>query len=477
MHFEFVQFALRIKMSALSKDVSIDIDGETFSLVKIPDVRSQLVKRSKEDLIGSLDLASLVNDLTKLGSFIRVAYNGVAGSTKLQIKVQRVGYKITKLADKSAVTVQNFKSASNSVLQELQGTYEFLLDGLEEMALETLSLLSQVAEQMAKAAEELHTDFDTATKDVIEALEDTQTEKGCQEERKKKMKEQQQEFEMKRKQAEAFQKDALEAEEKLEKLYYEAQKREDKALASQGDVLKMITSSVSSVFKAGMSLVKNDLEKFSENLERIGTNSVYKDAMDKAYEEKMKHNEDLKKQREIRMEANQQCIEFVEQIKNCKDDESLADVAINALHNSVGALKSLSAIMMNAALFWRQMQKHCENLAKKDMQQMVESAMTKYSDEKRLKVWTSSGFKKKAVGYYSQWVALDDVCGAYILQIQDTRKDLYAYLEENPTIEQSRENVRRLAESFGDHLKLEQKKIAEKDSKEQEELKALAARK
>lgn len=462
--------------TALSKEVSVDIDGETFSLVKIPDVRSQLVKRSKEDLTGSLDLASLVNDLAKLGSFIRVAYNGVAGSTKLQIKVQKVGYKITKLADKSAVTVQNFKSASTSVLQELQGTYEFLLDGLEEMALETLSLLSKVAEQMAKAAEELHTDFEAATTDVIEALEDTQTEKGCQEDWKKKMKEEQKEFELKRKKAEELQKEANKAEEMFNKLYDEAQQREDEALASEGDILKSLSNSVSSVLGAGLSLVTGDLDKFEKNIEKIVSNSAYKDAKNQANAEKMKHLDDMKKQRELRMEANQQCIEFVERIKNCKDNDSLADVAIDALHNSVGALKSLSAIMMNAALFWRQMQKHCETLAQKDMQQMVERAM-KFPDEKRLKVWTSSTFKKKAVGYYSKWVALDDVCGEYMVQIKETRKDLYAYLEENPTIEQSRENVRMLAESFGDRLKQEQKNIADKDTKEQEEMKALAARK
>jgi hypothetical protein len=321
-------------MSTLSKDVSVSIEGETFSLVKIPDVHSQLVKRSKADLTGSLDLASLVNDLAKLGSFIRVAYNGVAGSTKLQIKVQKVGYKITKLADKSAVTVQNFKSASNSVLQELQGTYEFLLDGLEEMALETLSLLSKVAENMAKAAEELHTDFDAATTDVIEALEDTQTEKGCQEDRKQKMKDEQKEFEMQRKKAEALQKDAVEAEELFNKLYHQAQEREDEALASVGNILKSISNSLSSMLGAGVSLVKGDLEKFEENVEKIASNSIYKDAKDQANKEKMKHLDDMKKQREIRMEANQQCIEFVERIKNCKDNDSLADVAIDALHNS-----------------------------------------------------------------------------------------------------------------------------------------------
>ena len=435
------------------------------------------MKRSKEDLLnGSLDLASLVNELAKLGSFIRVAYNGVAGSTKLQIKVQKVGYKITKLADKSAVTVQNFKSASNSVLQELQGTYEFLLDGLEEMALETLSLLSKVAENMAKAAEELHTDFDAATTDVIEALEDTQTEKGCQEDRKQKMKDEQKEFEMKRKKAEALQKDAVEAEELFNKLYHQAQEREDEALASEGNILKSISNSLSSMLGAGVSLVKGDLEKFEENVEKIASNSIYKDAKDQANKEKMKHLDDMKKQREIRMEANQQCIEFVERIKNCKDNESLADVAIDALHNSMGALKLLSDIMINAGTFWRQMQKHCEALAQKDMQQMVERAM-KLPDEKRLKVWTSTTFKRKAVGYYSKWVALDDICGAYMLQIKETRQDLHAYLIENPTIGQSRENVRRLAESFGDTLKLEQKKIADKDTKEQEVIKALAAQK
>ena len=159
---------------ASSTSTEIEIEGDTYSLVSVPSASSQLVKTEKEKLLGSLDLASLVEDLGKLGNFIRVAYNGVAGYTDIQIKVQKVGYKITKLADKSAVTVQNFKSASQSILEELKGTYEFLLDGMEGMALETLSLLGSVAEDMAKAAEELQKEFEQATNDVIEALEDTQ---------------------------------------------------------------------------------------------------------------------------------------------------------------------------------------------------------------------------------------------------------------------------------------------------------------
>ena len=174
---------------ALSHKTDVEINGETFDLVAVPSPKSLMVREAKNRLLGSLDLASLVDDLGKLGNFIRVAYNGVAGNTEIQIKVQRVGYKITHLADQSAVTVHNFKRASNDVIQELQGTYQYLLDGLEEMALETLSLLTDVAKEMATAAEKLRDDFEKATNDVNNALQDTQRAKGTQEEKKKALQE------------------------------------------------------------------------------------------------------------------------------------------------------------------------------------------------------------------------------------------------------------------------------------------------
>ena len=189
----------------------IVIDGEQFNLVSIPNTESKLVQTAKGHLLGSLDLHSLVEDLGKLGNFIRVAYNGVAGDTEVQIKIQRVGYKITKLADKSAVTVHKFKGASQSVLEELKGTYQYLLDGLEEMALETLSQLTSIAKDMAAAAEELHNDFEKATADVIDALEDTQRAKGSEEERKKALEEERKEFDIKRQKAVMQQQLAIES--------------------------------------------------------------------------------------------------------------------------------------------------------------------------------------------------------------------------------------------------------------------------
>ena len=234
-------------------DSQVVINDETFDLATIPDAKSKMVLKAKELLLDSLDLQSLVDDLGKLGNFIRVAYNGVAGNTEVQINIQRVGYKVTKLADKSAVTVHQFKGASQSVLQELKSTYQYLLDGFEDMALETLSMLTDVAAEMAKAADELHSDFEKATDDVIDALEDTQKAKGAEEKQKKTREEERKDFESRMKQAEQRQKNALEAEAKAQLLYDKAQEKEDKALDKQDSLL----SAVGSIFNGMISAAGN----------------------------------------------------------------------------------------------------------------------------------------------------------------------------------------------------------------------------
>jgi len=451
-------------------DTDVVINGEHFNLVSIPDAKSKLVQNAKQEILGSLDLHSLVEDLSKLGNFMRVAYNGVAGHTEIQIKVQDVGYKITKLADKSAVTVHKFKGASQSVLQELQCTYQYLIDGLEEMALETLSQLTSIAKDMAAAADELHNDFEKAADDVKNTLEDTQRAKGSEEGRKKAREEERKEFEIKKNKAVTQQKNANEAAKQAEVFYYEAQKREDKAIDAHNGLLNTLMSAFTGTVSAAGLVALLRLEKAAEKIASIGEKLGRKEAIKIANEEKKKQMEEMQKQRDLRQEAYLQCQEFAERIKNCQDDSSLAEASIEALHSSIGALKSLSAIMMKAAMFWQQMQSHCESLAKGEMQKSLEQAM-KLDEGKRIKVWTSNGFKGKALRYYSMWVALDDVCGVYMLHIKKTRGELYSYLEDNPTIEEARENVRTLAAAFQKDLKEAQERLNE------ENMKALEAKK
>ena len=203
---------------ALSKsDSCVKIDGETFALISIPSAESRMVQSAKREFLEQLDLHNLADGLGKLGKFMRLAYDGMAGHTVLQIKVQRVGYKIT--AGKSATTVYQFKETSQDVLEELQTTYQFLLEGLENATVISLSMMADKAAGMAEAAEELRNDFDQAKDDVISALEDTQTAKGDQEKIKKILDEEREEFEKKKTKAEELKEIARKAEEEAKELY------------------------------------------------------------------------------------------------------------------------------------------------------------------------------------------------------------------------------------------------------------------
>ena len=173
-----------------------------------------------------------------------------------------------------------------------------------------------------------------------------------------------------------------------------------------------------------------------------------------AREEKLLHLEEMKKQREIRSKALQDIAEFTKQIENCEDDANLAEVAIGALHKPMSGLQQLSAIMMKAALFWKQIQVHCEQLAKEKMQRMITMAMKKPKKD-RLRVWTSNGFKTQAIKHHAQWVALDDVCAIYMGRIKETQSELYAYLTENLTLTEAQQKVHELAKVFGKELEME----------------------
>ena len=331
--------------------LEIEIEGENYRLDAVPVDTSSVVVAEKEKLLGAVNLKTLINDLSRVGAFIRIVSNGVGAAgpkfAQLQIEIQRLGYDLTKLCDKSALTVVNFKNTSSTVLTtDLLETSEYLLENLEEIAIETLSTVSKIAGKMEKAALELHDDFEQKAGKMEKALEYIQHEQ-CS-----------------------------------------AVKMEKSALELHHD------------FHQG--------------------------------------------------------------------------VAVEALHHSIVALKALTVVMMQASQFWKYMCDHCHSLADSEMQQLVETTIKLWIEEKWRKVWTSKGFKRKTIRLNAGWVALHSVCSVYIEQIKQLQRDLYQYLKENPTWEESRMNLKSLAETFLSDLKQEQKAIydmafeAEKEIKEYE---------
>ena len=125
--------------------------------------------------------------------------------------------------------------------------------------------------------------------------------------------------------------------------------------------------------------------------------------------------------------------------------------------------------MMKAALFWEKLQEHCQSLAESEIQNQVEGAL-KLPEEKRLKVWMSKGFKKRVIEFYAGWVALNDVCTKYIEQIKLAQRELYEYLTENSTYEQSRRLIPQLVKEFEADLKAAQRAIAYRSTAAEEEM-------
>lgn len=390
----------------MTEQALVIIGDETFSLTEIPP-SGALVEQQRNLLLGYVDLQSLVTDLDMVGYFLRIAYNGVVGFTELQIKIRAIGYDLTKLYSRSAGTVAKFKQASVRILSGLQCTYHFLVEAFENVALETLSKASDDAKEMAAEANTLHKDFEKESECIEEALKCMMRTKGSAEERKE-LKLKSAEFEITKVWGQEDKKTAEQDYELLVKKYEDAE-----AI----DPLKALQHTLLSPFTRGEQ-AKSDLALPQEAQEQV-----------------LKHPEEMRKQR---------LCDFKTCTENYEDDSELPDIAVDALHEAMSSLKKLSVVMLKAFYFWKQMQVHCEQLAKVQMKNSITTAM-KMPKEDRIRMWTSQGFKKQVVEHYAQWVALGNVCDSYMVKILETQKDLYKYLQENPTRLEAIRTIRELA--------------------------------
>ena len=450
----------------MGDELQVVIKDTTYSLVELPRTDTQLVVAERAKLLGQIDLKTLVQDLGRVGKCIRVAYNGVTAAgpkfTELQIEVQDLGYDVTKLCDKSAITVSKFKRACTTILSDLQTTYEYLLDNFEDLALETLAAVSEIAGQMAAAAEELHKDFDEEAMKVRGVAKKTKREQGAQAILVQDKMQEEKDLKVRHEHQQKVLENARKAEEEAERTYREYEMKEDEAIENLGDggnVLAKFVNGLTSKF-LGARLFGDDP---GTKQQKVGH-----------WKEKKREALEKRKEREsMRKEAYQQLTDFAVSIERCNGEKEMAEAAVKALHKAMDGLQMLATLMMQAALFWKQMQEHCKALGEDKMKQTVENAMQSYDDAKRRKLWTSTGFKRNAVSFYAGWVALDSVCGEYMLAIQETQRDLYKYITENPSYEEAERNVKQLAIEFQKDLQEAQKAIEERDSETDEEIRSL----
>ena len=444
------------KSCDLDGSKEIEIGGETYSLDVVPAAESRVVVEEKDKLLGAVDLKTLVDDLGRAGAFIRIAYNGAMAAgpryTELQIEIQQLGFDITKLCDESALTVSKFKRASSTVLNDLEATYGYLLLNKENLAIETLSSVSKLAGDMEKAALALHEKFTKQEEKVRATHKNAQTARGEAAIRIEEKEKEHQQLQIQLQHQQKLLEDAQRLEREAEAQRRQIETQENEAIRSIKHI-GPLKSLVNAIFR---------YEVFDEGTRRVG---LWKEKRIQALENENK----LRKQR---YEAMETMTSFAVKIQNCQSEQEMAEVAVDALHKTVGAIQELLAAVMRAATFWRQMQEHCRSLADDGMLK-VKMIQDKVAKEERKMMWTSAPFKKQAIRFYAGWVALNSLCSEYVEHIKRTQKDLYEYIVENPTYEESRKNVGELAKTFLADLQKDWKAIAEKELEAQKEIEAL----
>ena len=442
----------------MEDELQVDIDGTTYSLVKLPERDTRLVLSERERLLIGIDLKTLVEDLSCVGKCIRVAYNGVTAAgptfTNLQIEVQGLCDDITKLCDKSAIKL---KRPCETILTTLQSTCAYLLDNFEDMALRNLEFLSKLVGEMASEAEELHKDFEEETEKVVKVWQKTKQSKVEQAIRVKELKKEGEELKIRHEHQQQIFEQARKAEEEAQIRLRDYELKEDEAnqqLGEDGNIFTKLVNGLTSV--VGVTAFGDSQETKERRLRQWRAEKV--EALEKRVECKR-----------IRVDAYEQLIKFAVKNERCRDEKELAAAASDALHEATGGLRKLAKVMKQASVFWKRLQVHCKSLGEDKLKEDVEYAMKNYDDARRRKFWTTPVFKQRAVNFYAGWVALDCICAEYMSAIQETRKDLYKYITENPSYEEAGRNVQQLAAELQRDLREQQKAIQDQISEAGEE--------
>ena len=157
--------------------------------------------------------------------------------------------------------MSKFKRA---ILTDLQTTYEYLLDNFEDLALETLAAVSDIAGQMAVAAEDLHKDFEEDVSKVRQAATKTKISQGKQAALVKDLKKGVEEWTKRHRDQKTILQDARTAEEEAEQLFREYEMKEDEAiqaLGDQGNLLKRVVNGMTSKIYGGRLFGHNERTK------------------------------------------------------------------------------------------------------------------------------------------------------------------------------------------------------------------------
>ena len=360
-------------LAALSDLFDVIIDGERYLLLDEPKENSRLVTtRNISNQIGR----PLLDYMPAIGEFIYIAYHGVnaAGPNfcELQSAVFKILHDIAKLCADSVDTVIAFADRASSITKLLKLIYEHLVEGHEKVATKRYKAVENEARKMADAACDLKVEFKEEEEKVLCAIDMVHEEK-CEE---------------------AKRKDSLKNKYRLEK---------DMASScshAKGGKLSKFASP-----EERLSAFGSCITSISPLVQEIEEESTKKEALAKF------------------------------KMKKIKKEADLAEMSVCALHEALTALKCISNAIGEAENYWKNIERHCQELANENMCSFVEEIDL----SSRQRYWRSEGFMRAAIKTMANWVNFRRKCMELMTKLAKNTQTLYGYVAQNSTHKESLE--------------------------------------
>lgn len=213
------------------ENLTITLDNgqkETYSMTEIPAPTTGLVLAAKQEILQTVNLRSMLNDLDQAADLIYLAYNGVVGTGNLAASVHKKQSTLADLCADCVNVMQGFVTVTNDILNRLVEAYEFLLDVKEDRAMKVLSRCAKSATAISLKCGELAKRFEDLKDETVKDASSAEVAVGDQNKRKEELIKLRADLEAALAKQVQVQKDYTESLEELNTKIADATAREDK---------------------------------------------------------------------------------------------------------------------------------------------------------------------------------------------------------------------------------------------------------
>ena len=485
-----------------------DTDGTEYNLLEGPGKDSKYVVEAREKLMERLQINELATDLANVGKFMLMAHCGVMGHLQLELKVRERLQSVVKLCDDTVFTLNEFDRASDSAISNMAIAYEYLTEGFEDIALETLQDVSETSKNMAIESSKLQQRFgDEATKveevhkdtliersavekaniqtkdDIVQQKQEqinTQSmlteaaaeEKKASEKLEKTLKKEKETAEERRRIAQQLKNELDEVQEKLDAADSEARMACNQAETGfWAGVRSTVTHLVGGRTKDDVNADKVQISY--SNIEHQHQDALLKSKELKEAEDKMAkllkddrelYAKQVEERRKEREEARKKMAEVARKLVKSISEENVQKESLSCLHHALTALRNLQSIMEVATNFWRETHSACNAITGNTMTKRLDK-LKALEVEQRKKLWSTRGLKMEAIKYYAQWVAIQQMCSISRESLINSQRQVHMFVRQNPTKEQGKELLQSLAKELA---KLDIQPLELEDAKKDE---------